>query len=249
MRFLYEFKTSENERRSGEIVAASRDDAYARLKKSGIRPYKVDLAPGFFNRVMSIGKRGFAIVVLVVALLVAVVLLLSTFKTLRVSQEFQMSKTRRQVIGDTAVVEKGIRSGWDFAFSEDGERFLASFAVPGVQAGKRNTTEHEIVRSLDRSVFPEPGDSIEVRQIKCMVEGMKDELRAFLAAGGSVVEYGNALVRRQEEELGYYNRAKAEISNAVKKGLPRAEVEALLDDRNSGLRRMGIRLVSPPEDF
>ena len=151
VKFLYEYKTSENERRSGEIDAASRSAVYAELKKQGIKPYKVELAPGFANWLMSLGKRTAAIAVLAVAV-VGVCFLwkgsenraaLNEDKAAVFDDKFE-NKTRRQVIGDAAIIEKGIRTGWSDVFAEEGERFLASFAIPGVPAGQRNTTEEEI---------------------------------------------------------------------------------------------------------
>ena len=38
---------------------------------------------------------------------------------------------------------------------------------------------------------------------------------------------GLVAVRRQEEEIAYYNRAKAEIENAQKSKLPEAQLNAL----------------------
>ena len=158
-----------------------------------------------------------------------------------------LAETRHQVIGDTVVIEKGIRTGWAEVFPEEGERFLASFAIPGVPAGQRNTSEEEIRAALDRRIEPTGTDGIEARQIKAMVEGMKQELRQFLTDKGTIVEYGQRLVRRQEEELGYYNRAKAEVENAHRSGVPAQQVIELWEKRNNALRRMGVKLIPLPE--
>ena len=261
MRFIYEYKTKENERRSGEIAAPSRAAVYTELKKQGIKPYKVDLAPGFANWVQSLGKRTAAIVVLAAAVVGICFLWRGTkekaeeYKDLAAANEDKAAvyndkfenKTRRQVIGDAAIIEKGIRNGWSDVFAEEGERFLASFAIPGVPAGQRNTTEDEIKAALSRQVAVEESDSIEARQIKSMVEGMKDELREFMRDGGSIKEFGNCLVERQEAELGYYNRTKGELETMKNAGMPVKELEALWEKRNNELRQMGIKLVPLPE--
>ena len=250
MKFVYEYKTSDNERREGQLSAASRDAAYAELKRRGIRPSKVVLAPGLLNRISSFGKRGLAIVVL--AVLCATLAIVVGRGVLTAPQPSSVevsldSLVRRQMIGDTAIIEQGVRDGWANVFPEEGERFLASFAIPGVPAGQRNTSEEEIRAALARKVGSTEEDGIEARQIKAMVEGMKNELREFLAAGGTVVEYGKELVRRQEQELGYYNRAKSEIEAAHESGMNPAQLTDLWNKRNASLRRMGIRLVSLPE--
>ena len=254
MRFLYEYKTKENERRSGEIGASSRAAVYAELKKQGIKPYKVDLAPGFWNWVRSLGKRTAAIVLLALGVVCFIVLWrgekdeAETFKdkATAFSDRFE-DETRRQVIGDTAIIEKGIRNGWADIFPEEGERFLASFAIPGVPAGQRNTTEGEISAALSRQIEPTESDGIEARQIKSMVEGMKRELRAFMRNGGTIRQFGAALVERQEAELGYFNRTKSELEAAHKSGMPARELESLWEKRNESLRQMGVKLVPMPE--
>ena len=150
-------------------------------------------------------------------------------------------------MGDVVIIEKGIKEGWASIFPEEGERFLASFAIPGVPAGQRNTTEAEISAALSRKVEANPEDGIEARQMKAMVEGMKDELRRYLAKGGKIAGYGRCIVRRQEEEIAYYNRAKAEIENAQKSKMPVAQLNDLWEKRNESLRQMGVKLVPMPE--
>lgn len=246
MKFVYGYKTSGNERRSGVVRAASRDAAYAALRRDGIRPYSVELAPGLLNRLAAFGKRGLAIVALAaLAAALALALTRERAETAPLLSQFA-DKTRRQVIGDAAVIDKGVRTGWADVFPDEGERFLASFAIPGVAAGVKSTREDALKAALARSVAPKESDSLEARQVKALVEGMKDELRQYLADGGTLVDYGRALVARQEEELGYYNRAKAELEAAAKE-LPDDELEALWEKRNAALRRMGIRLIPMPE--
>ena len=252
MKFLYEYKTSDNERREGQLSAASRDAAYAELKRQGIRPSKVVLAPGFVNRISSFGKRGLVIVVLAVlclALAIAVgrgVLTAPQPSSVDASLD---SLVRRQIIGDAAVIEAGIRDGWSGVFTLEGDRFLASFAIPGVPAAVRSTTEEELHKALStkHSALRTDAEGIEARQIRAMVEGVKRELRQFLADGGTIAEYGKQLVWRQEQEIGYYNRAKGEIESAQHSGMAEPALMELWRKRNASLRRMGIKLVPMPE--
>ena len=259
MKFLYEYKTSDNERREGQLSAASRDAAYAELKRRGIRPSKVVLAPGFLNRISSFGKRGLAIAVLAVLCVTLVVIIRSTpappaYTSLDAALD---SSTRRQIIGDSAVIEEGIRTGWADVFEHEGDRFLASFAVPGTEPAVRSTTEEEIRKALEhdcreslRTSHSAPrtdAEGIEARQIRAMVEGMKDELRQFLADKGTIVEFGRELVKRQQEEIGYYERAKGEIEAAQKSGCSRPQLMELWQRRNAALRGMGVKLVPLPE--
>ena len=80
-----------------------------------------------------------------------------------------------------------------------------------------------------------------------MVEGMKNELRAYVAAGGTIAGYCKRIVRRQDEEIGYYNRVKTEIETASERKLPTTELLKLWKERNDELRAMGIKLIAMPE--
>jgi len=242
VKFVYEYRTSDNVRHDGVVSAADRDAAFAALRAQGIRPGRLAEAPGLWNRFLGKGKRWSAIVVL----LVVVGGLVWALSARREADAVFEDMTRRQVIGDLAVIEKGVATGWADVFPDEGERFLASFAIPAVKAGLRNTTEGEIREALSRKVAERDGDSIEARQIKAMVEGMKQELREYLAAGGTVVGYGARLVERQESELAMYNRAKVEMETLAKSGADHAALVEAWEEKNAALRKMGARLLPFP---
>ena len=159
---------------------------------------------------------------------------------------FLTAQTRRQVIGDAAVIEKGINTGWADVFEHEGERFLASFAIPGVRAGQRNTTAEELLAAIGRPP-PRParqgGFSLEAEQIVSMVEGMKAEARAYVAAGGSLVEYGRRLTERQDAEIAIYERAKADLE-AARGSKAESDLVAYWEALNDRLRNLGIRPVT-----
>ena len=249
MKFLYGYKTSENETRDGCINASSRDDAFARLKRMGIKPFKVSLAPGFFNRISSFGWRGGAIALLALGLTVAMVVIVSAKKEIRSYKTNSDERTRRQVQGDALLIARGIRNGWDFVFPAAGEQFLASFAIPGVRAGLRSVDEAELKASLDRHVLPAADDSVEVRQIKSMVEGLKDEAREYIRDGGTIREYADELVKRQEAELAIYSRVVGELEELKNSGVSLDDLENMWLERNEELKNLGIGIVPFPENF
>ena len=232
--------------------AESREAVFVALRAKGIKAIKVVASDGSkANGEVRGHKRVAALVVLsALCLVLSVAVVAFVFGERDESGLFVLpldSTVRRQVIGDTAVIEKGIKDGWAGVFPEQGERFLASFAIPGVPAGQRTATEAEISAALSRKVEVRPDDGIEARQIKAMVEGMKDEVRRFCSAGGSISRYGALLVQRQEEEIAYYTRAKTEIENAQKSKMPSAQLNDLWEKRNEALRQMGVKLVPMPE--
>jgi len=259
--FKYAYRDKENVRHESTVVASSKDDAFKKLRAQGLKPFYVELAPGLLNRIQSFGKRGYAIVVLAVLCLalgtVAVVEMRNAGRNARLTPQSEFdqainSTMRRQPIGDIAVIEKGIRTGWADVFASAGERFLASFAVPGYPPAIRTTTEAEIRKALAPRQLPTtnhqlPTDSLEARQIRAMVEGMKDELRRYLAAGGTIAGYGKRLVRRQEEEIGYYQQAERFVEREANSTKTDAEVSATLEKYNAHLRSMGIRPLTMPE--
>lgn len=202
-------------------------------------------APGIFNKLFGKGKRWIAIFILSGVAVGAIIC--SVFQTDDAAILNLESMTRRQIWGDAAVIEKGIRSGWADVFTEEGERFLASFAIPGVPAGQRATTEPQIIEALGRRILPQVGDSMEARQIKSMVEGMKYEARRYIKAGGTVKSYGHRLVERQEQELAVYAKVKAELDAMAESGMNQDELEDLWERRNNELRNLGVKLVPMPE--
>lgn len=249
MKYTYVYKTSDGIRHEDAINATSREEVFATLRAKGIKAIKVVAADGSRanGEVRGVQKRVVALVVAVVGVFVGVAAWWGGHRTgVNVASSgtniFETTQTRRQVIGDVAVIEKGIRTGWADVFEHEGERFFASFAIPGVKAGQRNTTIEEITASLSRSIPPTDDDSIETRQIKAMVEGMKAEARKYIAAGGTAVEYGKRLAERQDAEIAVYNRVKADIKLAKDK-MPGEQFEEFYDNRNDELRNLGIRPV------
>ena len=246
MKYTYAYKTSDGIRHEASMDAESREAVFAALRQRGIKAIKVVAADGSKanGEVRGVRKRVVAALVALVALGVGVAAYIGgTRFGAESGSAFQTDRTRRQLIGDSAVIEKGILTGWASVFEHEGERFLASFAVPGVKAGLRNTTADEIEEALKRIVLPSEGDSIEVRQIKAMVEGMKEEARRYVSAGGTIVEYGRRLTERQDAEIAIYERAKSEIE-AARRTSDDEEVLVLWERNNERLRALGIKLVS-----
>ena len=255
MKFRYGYRTKDNEKVEGVISATSREDVYAQLRREGRKPYMVEPLPGVLNRLSGISKRWLAIGVLAV-LAIALAVALGRARTPAAPQASTLdavldSPTRRQPIGDAAIIDKGIREGWSDVFTLEGDRFLASFAVPGTPPAIRSTTEEKVREALHStptpSTYTSGSASLEARQIRAMVEGMKQELREFIADGGTIKQYGKRLVQRQEAELGYYHRAKAELDRAIAEKRSEREVSDLVEKHNAALRKIGVKLLVLPD--
>ena len=249
MKYTYAYKTSDGTRHEATMVAKSRDDVFAELRKQGIKAIKVVAADGSKanGEIHGVRKRVVAALVAFVALGVGVVAYFTGTRSGgdlgdSATTAFATGQDRRQVIGDAAIIEKGIRNGWSEVFELEGDRFLASFAIPGVKAGQRNTSEKEFAAALENKCEILPNDSIEVKQIKAMVEGMKDEARRYIAAGGSIISYGKRLTERQDAEIAIYERIKTDLEKAHS-SMSEDEYMIYWEKRNDELRNLGIKTI------
>ena len=247
MKFTYEYRTSDNVRHSGIIDASDREAAFAALKSRGIRPGCVAEAPGFFNKLFGKGKRWMVIAALSVVVVIFAVVGVSLKSELEETAFTFDNTTRRQLLGDAAVIELGTKSGWSDVFAEKGERYLAGFAIPGVAVGRSAVSAADVEASLSRKIAASENDSIEVRQIKAMVEGIKDELREYLSDGGKVEGFMTRLAQRQSDEVRYFQRASREVESAKAQKRPDSQVMDLWKRRNDELRLMGIMPIPMPK--
>ena len=85
--------------------------------------------------------------------------------------------------------------------------------------------------------MPKEEDAPVVETMKLIVRGMKAELRQYLKDGGDAATYYERMLERQQQEIDYRNRVVTEIGRAEANG---EDVDRLAEDRNEGLRAMGI---------
>ena len=247
MRYTYAYKTPDGIRHEAAIEASSRDAAFSILRRQGIRPIKVVAADGSKeNGAPPVIKKRIVAALIVSILILAVVAAILAFQSVSrpaVPGVLQADNVRHYPLGDAAFIEKGILTGWSDVFPDEGDRFLASFAIPGVKAAQRNTTAGELELALKRHIKAAPGDRLETRQIKEIVEGMKSEARAYIEAGGNIVEYGRRLTERQDTEIAIYEQARLEIEK-VKETMPIEELLDFWESKNAQLRNLGIRPIT-----
>ena len=260
MKYTYAYKTSDGIRHEDTMSASSREEVFAELRKRGIKAIKVVAADGSKanGEVRGVRRRVVAAIVVIVAVAVGAIAYLGgsrsktdsisnttpneNSKAIAVIETPSQDNARRQVIGDVAIIEKGIRNGWSEVFELEGDRFLASFAIPGVKAGQRNTSKKEFAAALENKCEIKPNDSIEVKQIKAMVEGMKEEARRYIAAGGSIISYGKRLTERQDAEIAIYERIKTDLEKAHS-SMSEDEYMIYWEKRNDELRNLGIKTI------
>lgn len=237
MKYRYFYQTSGNENREGEISAKNRAEAYAKLRKSGIRPYRVvGDDPAAWRRWMADG--------VIAALLVASGM--AAFRFVVRGDDPFAPMCRRQIYGDPALVEAGAISGWEGVFESPLDRYLAAYAIPGREAEPPLLSPDEIgsfADELSRKDVRDGDERSEHRQLRNIVAWMKDEMRAYLAAGGTVGDYLALLDERQQIEMELREKAAESVERA-----PRGYGLAAWLGVNAKLRDMGIAPIEAPAD-
>ena len=239
MKFTYQYKTKDGQQHSGVYAAASRTAVYDELKKKGIKPFNVTLAPGFLNWVASSGKRGAAIAVLSIALVALICYIAS--RPAPEPTDLSKSMPRHQIYGDPALMTEIERTGFATVFTHPGERLLARYAQPGyvndaLMRTVPRTNYVYLVSCLTNEVALSADDVREVSELKRIVNGMKDELRLYLADGiGTTELYSKRLEQRLKEELTIRGRIEAETKRSKDPNAVRSA--------NASLRALGLRPI------
>lgn len=243
MRFVYEYRTSDNALKRGTIAAPTRDAVYAALKERGIRPSKVEEAPGFFNKLFGKGKRWLVISVLCASCLVLWYSLRNTRSTLDDARstlnEARLFEDRAQLYGDPVVIRECEDAAWTNAFTVAFDVYLAQYAIPG-RAVEPFVVAPPSAEEATRLVEIDEKELAEVAQMKRMVNGMKRELAVYVQSGGTVGGYLKRLEIRQKAERG--------IFEAAQRVIHRTKDYAVWKEKNAELRAMGLPMVGFPDE-
>ncbi len=229
MKYKYLYQTKDNENREGWIKAKDRADAYAKLRKQGVRPYRLVGDDPVRWQPWAIGAT---IALLSAALFAALVLLRGSSR---------QPADRQQLVGDRAVISAGLASCWEGVFDTALDRHLAAYAQPGwiaipPELGK--DAAEGFARDLGRPLTCHESDRPEIRLLRNIVAKMREEMREYLAAGGTVKDYLDFLEERQDQERELRNRAIDTIARAPESMRERARINV-----NLRLREMGLAEV------
>ena len=262
MKYTYAYKTSDGTRHEATMDAESREAVFAALRERGIKAIKVVAADGSKanGEVRGVRKRVVALIALAAAIVVGVVAFIlgeSNNQTIEQSDN-SPSSPRHQIYGDPAIVESFERGNFSVVFTNEFDRMLAWFAQPGKLMCPRGTdprrlagdfaqaycatscTSHDTSRS-SREHSAEcsretVNDSREVRELKQIVNGMREELREYLANGnGTPRSYWRRLLERTQQEMQIYERIRRELENEKN--------PAVWEEKNEALRRLGLRTI------
>ena len=242
MRFTYTYRSSDGQRHTAEIEAESRDAAFATIRRElGIKPIKV-VAAGDHATGDGSGKRAasprwgaFLVIALIVtALLIALAAwwwLEGRGPTAQPAGELDAlpyqaptpqgatSHTaatplpRQMIPGDRQRIEGAVGS-----LKHPAERLLARFAEPGRAVAAlpdERPTEAEFAACLREPIKVAGTDFTEAVDLKRIVTGMKREMRAYIAGGGTTEQYLSELVKRQKLEISYRENAERRLGELL----------------------------------
>ncbi|MGN0832265.1 MAG: hypothetical protein ACI4RD_01285 [Kiritimatiellia bacterium] len=187
MRYHYYYQTKDNRTLDDWIVARDRPDAYAQLRKRGIKPYRLD------GRNPLAWKRWTAI-----GVLAAVVVVLAAALALESGGGAPVAAERSQLYGDPATLQNLSANGWRDVFRNEGDAFLARHAIPGAPCLCTAASSAIEISATPLRLSPE--DPPELAKMKRMVNCMKQELAEYLAAGGALADYMALCCQRQRTE-------------------------------------------------
>ena len=256
MKYTFAYKTSDGVRHEDSIEAASRDEVFEALRRQGIRPIKVVAADGSKanGEVRGLRKRAVFALVALAALVAGVVAYLGGERTgAATAANSEASTPRHQIYGDPVVVE-GLERG-DFAavLPRTGDQMLAVFAQPGKlmcakganprRIDEKSYSAFEAYAKNDlangNDIAIDTAESREVTELKQIVNGMREEMREYLANGnGTPRSFWRRLNERTAQEIQIYERTRRELEKETS--------EEVWEQKNDALRRLGLRTIPNP---
>ena len=259
MKYTYAYKTSDGVRHEASLDAESREEVFAVLRERGIKAIKVVAADGSKanGEVRGVRKRVVAAIAIFATIVVGIVAFFlgeSNNRTIEQSRH-SLSAPRHQIYGDPAIMEPFERGDFGEVLANKADQMLAWFAQPGrlmcppdvqpqLMADEFAATYCNMSPGWrevsDTSRQFSPDDSREVRELKQIVNGMREELREYLANGnGTPRSYWRRLNERLDEERKIYERTRKELEADPS--------PALRAERNAALRNLGLRTIPAPK--
>ena len=256
MKYIFAYKTSDGVRHEDSLDANSRDEVFEVLRGRGIRPIKVVAADGSKANGEVRGVRG-RVVAIIVVLAAAIVGGVAYFQGTRTGAALAANPAavspRHQIYGDPAIME-GLERG-DFAavLPRVGDQMLAVFAQPGKLmcakgANPRRIDEKSYAAfeayasnelTAENDIVLDAADSREITELKQIVNGMREEMRYYLANGnGTPRSFWRRLNERTAQEIQIYERTRRELEKETS--------ETIWEQRNDALRRLGLRTIPNP---
>ena len=258
MKYTFAYKTSDGVRHEDSLDAESRDEVFEVLRGRGIRPIKVVAADGSKanGEVRGLRKRAVFALVALVALVAGVVAYLSGERTgAATAANSEASSPRHQIYGDPVIVESLERGDFAAQLPRIGDQMLAVFAQPGklmcakgvnprlldaaMESSFAAYAKNEL--SAEQDIAVDAAEERELRELKQIVNGMREEMRYYLANGnGTPRSFWRRLNERTAQEIQIYERTRRELEKETS--------EEVWEQKNDALRRLGLRTIPNPNE-
>ena len=272
MKYRYAYKSSDGVRHEADIEASSRDEAFASLRAQGIRPIKVLASDGSKAngeiRFMGIPRRIFYGSILSVAILAAggtwmlrgsrkpapPIVITKVETKFEPSLETQSLKRqamplpRQEIHGSRRRIEIAPTNLFDTGL----DTYLSAFAEPGRIADVKKTkplfaNPEELSSILDRPIHFTSDEYTEYIDLKRITAGIKQEMKEYLAGGGSSEEFFSALQERQNLEVAHREKALHRLNDLVGSCPEPAKAYDFWLKANAQLQSMGIYPLPLPD--
>ena len=147
------------------------------------------------------------------------------------------------------------RGDFTAALSREGDRLLAVFAQPGRLMCAKGTNPRKLSANAaaqfadyaqnelaaDKDILISTGETREIRELKQIVNGIRDEMRTYLANGnGTPRSFWRRLNERTLSEIQIYERTKRELE--------KEQSTQAWEEKNEALRRLGLRTIPFPNE-
>ena len=256
MKYTFAYKTSDGVRHEDSLDAESRDEVFEVLRGRGIRPIKVVAADGSKanGEVRGLRKRSVFALVALAAAVAGVVAYFGGERTgAATAANSAMSTPRHQIYGDPAVVSILERGDFADALPREGDRLLAVFAQPGKLMCAKGSNPRRLSAELaaafeqyakeelamQNDLVLDSAASREVTELRQIVNGMREEMREYLANGnGTPRSFWRRLNERTAQEIQIYERTRRELEKETS--------EEVWEQKNDALRRLGLRTIPNP---
>ena len=258
MKYTFAYKTSDGIRHEDSLDAESRDEVFQVLRGRGIRPIKVVAADGSKanGEVHGLRKRAVFALVALAALVAGVVAYLGGERTgTATAANSATSAPRHQIYGDPAAVAAFERGDFAAVLPREGDRLLAIFAQPGKLMCAKGADPRRLPQvqadsfaayaaselAVENDIPLADDDSREAMELKQIVNGMREELREYLANGnGTPRSFWRRLNERTAQEIQIFERTRRELEKETS--------DEVWEQKNDALRRLGLRTIPNPNE-
>ena len=207
MKYIYQYKSADNIQHSGKVHASSRERAFDKIKARGLKPYRLELAPGIGNKIlihlMKWGAVESAIVAAIAIMLVSGVRLRRNDELRITNDELGIGIYETRPRAQIAGIPEDYNLRLKEIFSYSAERFLALHAMPGIVFEEKSENLADLEEAIDSNNLPREEDEEWVKALKQIVAGMKEEAFILLKSGKTPGDIEIWLDGRQNRESAY----------------------------------------------